>query len=96
MPRRAREIAPLGAGPPRDPARLPLTSRQSLPRLLEAPAAAASPRARRRVERRLLADLIAGDDKAALREFERHFGDPVRTLEKTNASRRETFGPEAA
>ncbi|WP_062205462.1 GntR family transcriptional regulator [Aureimonas sp. AU12] len=48
-------------------------------------------------EHQLLADLIAGDDKAAaMRELERHFGDPVRTLEKANASRRETFGAEAA
>ncbi|AMJ63643.1 transcriptional regulator [Bosea sp. PAMC 26642] len=40
-------------------------------------------------EHQLLADLIAGQDaKAALAELERHFGDPVRTLEKANALRR--------
>lgn len=39
-------------------------------------------------EHQLLADLVAGTDaEAALAELERHFGDPVRTLEKANALR---------
>lgn len=42
-------------------------------------------------EHRLLADLIAGDDvKAALQELSRHFGNPVMTLRKAKAVRRES------
>jgi len=39
-------------------------------------------------EHKLLADLVGGDDaEAALKELDRHFGDPVRTLHKANSLR---------
>ncbi|MGK9168396.1 GntR family transcriptional regulator [Inquilinus limosus] len=39
-------------------------------------------------EHQLLADLVGGEDaEAALKELDRHFGDPVRTLHKANAVR---------
>ncbi|MBK3396578.1 MULTISPECIES: GntR family transcriptional regulator [Methylobacterium] len=48
-------------------------------------------------EHQLLVDLIErGAVEPALAEMERHFGDPVRTLQKANASRKEKLGAEAA
>ncbi|MFH6784515.1 MULTISPECIES: GntR family transcriptional regulator [Methylobacterium] len=48
-------------------------------------------------EHQLLVDLIErGALEPALAELERHFGDPVRTLQKANASRKEKLGAEAA